>query len=66
MFMATIEEMEQKIQALKQRLQKKIEISQDQSVDPIVRMARKKLKRAQRKLRVLKAKEVKTTSPPSG
>jgi acyl-CoA reductase-like NAD-dependent aldehyde dehydrogenase len=63
--MATKEELERKVQALKENLKKKIEQSPDPEVDRIVRMARKKLKRAQRRLRLIKAREQKAAEASS-
>jgi|GEM_PF-3369278 hypothetical protein len=60
--MATIEQLERKIQILKQQLKEKIETSANPSADRAVRMARKKVKRAQRRLRVLRARESKKAS----
>jgi hypothetical protein len=60
--MATVEDLEKKLEGLRERLQKKIEASEDPSVDRVVRMTRKKVKRTQRRIRKLKAKEGKASA----
>jgi hypothetical protein len=54
--MASIEELQEKLERMKARLKDKISVSKDPSIDRDVRMARKKVKRIQRRLRVLMAK----------
>jgi len=64
--MATVEELQEKLERMKAKLKERISASKDPSLDRDVRMARKKVKRIQRRLRSILAKQGKAKAGVKG